>query len=105
MVIYIHVHVQTFFDELFRAVKIEDSIVMLRYCYGASHCPRKLYLMRQPWQGVKGKHRVRLAYATNKASLFSKLILDVLTPTHSDEDYSNRKALVVFLELLRKFIY
>ena len=31
---------------------------------------------------------MRLAHAINKASSFSKLILHVLTATHSDEDYS-----------------
>ena len=49
---------------------------------------QEVVLDEEPQRGVKGKHRVRLAHDTNKASSFSKLILHVLTPIHSAEDNS-----------------
>ena len=80
---------QTSFDELFRTVEIDDSIVDAAILLWnlPLYEPTKLdwvpslslghTLMRQPQREVKGKNRVRLALITNKPSSTCKLILRV----------------------------
>ena len=63
-------HLGDNFDELFRNVENEDSIVIRCYmCCRTSHQPISCVGCGMPWRGVKGKQRTRLAHAVANSAL------------------------------------
>ena len=48
------------FDELFRVVEIENSVLTLLYVLYKLRPPKKLYWTCKRWNELKGKHMARL---------------------------------------------